>query len=613
MVTLIGWLVGNALVVAALVPVVWLLSGYLRRRPAVQHLLWFLLLVKLVAPPMVDWPWSIERLMKTFDKPPQILTEVDLDTPHPPVDLAATSDSPELTSFEPQVASDVEIALGETHERADTGSSIYEVAGVMWAIGTAVLLIFGLAAVWRQRKLLHTSVPAPDHLLAVVARVARQLGVRPPQAAVSSQISTPMVSCLGRPRLVWPAEMSEPESVSQCEAVVAHEMAHLARRDHYFLYFESLVRLCSWWNPLVWIIRRRLRETRELACDALALAAVETPRSDYAQRLLSLSVSRVDSLVFAPAFGAGQSRRFLKRRLAMVFDERVGGRISAGGVMLALLLILVGLPCLTFADPPVDKDPVAKSDAAPTTEATQSSSSSATSGSSTASADSVTDPVTQSKFARSFRLSQVLKTEDISREKPAEISLGNGGIIRIGKNEKGDLIVTVEQTENSNVSRTIRVGPAKSGRIIVDATTAPGKNSTGGVIVSGSVDAAPSTQGALAGGVSSDASGSTIGALTGSGTASTSAGSTRALSRRVSGASARTAGGAANIDGDMLRSDVELAKVGVMEKQAELEIARKSNADEAHLRLAELGVRRAEIELQRAELRLKRSEAAPGQ
>jgi hypothetical protein len=182
--------------------------------------------------------------------------------------------------------------------------------------------------------------------------VARRLVIRQPKVAVSDQISMPVVYCIGSPRILWPGNLSEPEVVNRCEGVLAHELAHLARRDHYVLYFELAVALCCWWNPLTWMIRRFLRESRELACDALALTAFAQRRGEYAQRLLDLSASRSDTLAIAPAFGAGiLSRRFLRRRIDMVFDPFVQGRVTPRGLVLGLVLATVALPGLSLADP----------------------------------------------------------------------------------------------------------------------------------------------------------------------------------------------------------------------------------------------------------------------
>ena len=416
------------------------------------------------------------------------------------------------------------------------------------------------------------SVGAPEHLVTAVRRIAGGFGLRTPRLAVSDQITTPAVCCLGTPRLIWPATMTARSVVADCDGVVAHELAHLARRDHYFLYAELVVTVCCWWNPLMWIIRRRLCETRELACDARAMAAVAQPRSDYAQRLLNLSVSRPDLLLFAPAFGAGNvSRRFLRRRLIMVFDERIQGRLSAGGILLAAVLFAVGLPGFTLADPPSAANSAGSSDAASTTSAAQSSASSVSNDSDAAPADP-DEPRTTT--GRSLRLSKVIKSEEISADKAAEISLGNSGTIRITKNEQGDLVVTVEHTEVSESPR--------RRRIVINRTGAEelALDSGGGTATT------------------------SRGVERGSGSASSF--SSRSLSSDAS---------APDLDRELLRSDVALAEVNLMEQRVKLEMAKKANAatagsiSEGSLSLAELAVRRAEIELNRAKLRLSRGES----
>ncbi len=348
MVTLLTRLGANALVVAALMPLVWLLCRLLRSRPAAQHLLWFLLFLKLVAPPVLDWPWKVP----SFTAEPQSMSPTHSNAPlalegEYPLDLPSDLVGVETVAI--PLAPENSTTTAATAPRL----SIASVTVLAWGAGAVVLFVFTVVGLWRQRQILRNSVGAPEHLVTAVRRIAGDFGLRTPRVAVSEQICTPAVCCLGTPRLIWPATMTAKRVVADCDGVVAHELAHLVRRDHYFLYAELVVTVCCWWNPLMWIIRRRLCETRELACDARALAAVAQPRSDYAQRLLNLSISRSGSLIVAPAFGAGNvSRRFLRRRLIMVFDERIHGRISVSGILLAALLIAVGLPGFTLAEPP---------------------------------------------------------------------------------------------------------------------------------------------------------------------------------------------------------------------------------------------------------------------
>jgi hypothetical protein len=331
----------------------------------------------------------------------------------------------------------------------------------------------------------------------------------------------------------------------------------------------------------LWVIRRRLCETRELACDARALAAVEQPRGDYAQRLLNLSVSHPSLLLVAPAFGAGNvSRRFLKRRLIMVFDERVHGRTSFGGFLLALALVALALPGFTLADSPGDPDAAAPGrGAAPATaDVPATSAATATTTQSATRADSADSDAEvagseepRTTTSRSLRLSRIIKSNELGADKPAEISLDSGATIRISKNEQGDLVVTVDQTEVSELPR--------RRRIIVERT---GAEQLG--LETGRASASSTPRRVI--GSSSDA---------------TIASPRMARSTNIS---------SADLDHEMLKSEVELAEVNLMEQRAKMEITKQQNPDAAHVALAELGVRRAEIELRRAKLRLSRGVSA---
>src|SRR5260221_3382936 len=56
------WLAQNTITAAVMIPLVVLACQFFRRRPAVQHALWVVVLLKLLTPPLVSWPWSVEQL-----------------------------------------------------------------------------------------------------------------------------------------------------------------------------------------------------------------------------------------------------------------------------------------------------------------------------------------------------------------------------------------------------------------------------------------------------------------------------------------------------------------------------------------------------------------------
>jgi beta-lactamase regulating signal transducer with metallopeptidase domain len=73
---------------------------------------------------------------------------------------------------------------------------------------------------------------------------------------------------LRRPRLLLPAGLWDDLDEAQRDTLIAHELAHLRRRDHWVRLVEVAATVLYWWHPAVWWARRELREAEEQCCDA---------------------------------------------------------------------------------------------------------------------------------------------------------------------------------------------------------------------------------------------------------------------------------------------------------------------------------------------------------
>lgn len=597
---LLWWAAQNTISVAVLLPVVAIACWLLRSRPAVQHLLWLLLLLKLVAPPVVQWPWAMQDLLDAVKTPFQRL---ETQTP----DLAVHSVTKFITTT--QILDNsmlVEFPLDERIDEAIEPQLVQEPVAdwsvaqatlLAWAVGATVVVALAVRSIARQAGVLRTARAPSAMLLAAVQRAAERLRVRPVGAAFSARVASPLICCLGRPRLVWPQALNAPDLIAASDGIIAHELAHVARRDHLVVYLELLALALHWWNPLAWYIRRQLRETRELACDALALADAEQPRADYAQRLLAMSTARMDAMTLAPAFGAGTfSRRFLQRRLTMVFDNRTSGRVSPVGLALAALLGAAALPGLSWAYPSDDAAPVANPAAAP---AASISDAPPAPGESTAAVSLPADVTAVPVLSEISYISEVFVTgqpsADNSPAKPVDatkpiqqviaydskatpvnqsvIDLSDGGALDIQRTGDNHLILTIRRKDGaqqvlSYVLATEHVsGPTVAATLRDTVEWAPATDPT--------ADYRPVAK------------------------------QYQAQVREVS----------SDRDLDLAKSDVELAEVNLEEKKAELDILEDAAAEgivpAGKLRLAKLAVRRAEIELQRRHIMLGHSVNAP--
>jgi beta-lactamase regulating signal transducer with metallopeptidase domain len=642
--SVLWWVVQNTLTVAALIPVVWLACRLLRTRPAAQHLLWLLLMVKLVAPPVIDWPWELGNQWQAATAPPPVIDS----TPLPTIvaDSAAIDWNPSLEdelfaleAIDSYDATMVDAASTAIVLDAPPQGNTERYLFIAWALGAATIVTCVARGLFVQRRVLRNSRVPSRQLTDALQLAAERLRMRAPRAAVSNRVESPVVACLPRPRLIWPEALDEPRAIAASDGILAHELAHIARRDHWIVCLETLILACQWWNPLAWYLRRRLRETRELACDALALAHAGQSRGDYARRLLALSVGRESPLTLAPAFGARSfSRRFLQRRLTMIFDSQTHGRVSRGGALAAVLLAAVALPGFARAFQ-ADSAPVATTDRLTTTSsadappapdragaasnATSSDAAPATAAVNatineyapatatiTTSADvaPITTTISDAVPARAEWVNKVnnsnLKLDWVANVATDPTQPATAVVIGRGDNAHHTMLLQqgakleLFQTDDKYLRVTVNKADGTSEEYAFKLkqenadgngakTYAPVANWTE-LTRTRSADAAPATANYR----------------------------TTAVNAVPATAVVSYAAGSADIE--MLQSDVELAEITLDEKKMELEIAEQltsgafggaSRETIGKVQLAKIGLRRAEVELKRCKMKLYRAQA----
>ena len=115
--------------------------------------------------------------------------------------------------------------------------------------------------------------------------------------------------------LLWPESILDKIPVAGRQAVIVHELAHVARRDHDRLGRAGCL-VPWWWNPLFWYVRHQLRENAELACDSWVTGLFPDGRRAYAQVLVDLA--ELDSLKRRPC-RSSVSAHWARRRFAQTF------------------------------------------------------------------------------------------------------------------------------------------------------------------------------------------------------------------------------------------------------------------------------------------------------
>jgi beta-lactamase regulating signal transducer with metallopeptidase domain len=351
------WLGQNSLTVAILIPLVHGVCRIYRRRPAVQHVLWVVVLVKFITPPLVSWPWTVQQ-MQGLAGPTRSFAPASARTRTKRVEGLPTSGKE--ASLE--TVADAPARGVVARERPEIANIVLWLAMVGWLVGAAVCLILQIRRIARHASLVRQGTTASEQLREVVRKSAQRLNLRPPRVVVVRGLLSPFMWFVGHLRLVWPEAMSGRAAIARARSIIAHELAHVRRGDHWVAWLELAAGIVWWWNPLFWLVRRQLRETGEMACDALAIGTYPESRREYAELLLELSAG-IQTGAPAPvlAVSAGTPSSF-ERRLSMILSDRVSGKLSSWGILAAVCLSLVALPGWSWEQEPkkLEREPSEK-------------------------------------------------------------------------------------------------------------------------------------------------------------------------------------------------------------------------------------------------------------
>ncbi len=240
-------------------------------------------------------------------------------------------------------------ALGDLFSRDVSPSAPWVV--LLWLLGAGGMLarhVAGLRTIAVMERGVSPSLPPVwqrrvDELRRAFG-IARAVAVR-----LSNDVVTPCAARLLRPVIWLPLSLLARAPAEQVEALLAHELAHVARKDWLWNGVQCVIEALLFFHPAVWWLGRRIRQEREHACDDLAVAACGDPIA-LAEALATLERERHVAPHLAAGGGAllGRITRLLTDPPAR---RRRGTLVVLGSALFAGLLFFAPLG-MTGAHPP---------------------------------------------------------------------------------------------------------------------------------------------------------------------------------------------------------------------------------------------------------------------
>ena len=190
----------------------------------------------------------------------------------------------------------------------------------LWAGGAAMPLVRLAACCRSLARLRVASVPAGAAAVELLHRLCAARGIRPPLLRVSPRVQSPVLIGLRHPAILLPASYARDFDSETLRAVLAHELAHMERRDCAWLLLVRLAGAVGSVQPLLWSLARVLEESSEAVCDQEVLRRDVRPDA-YARCLVELAARLVPTRA-ERALGAGiaPGRSALERRVRMILS-----------------------------------------------------------------------------------------------------------------------------------------------------------------------------------------------------------------------------------------------------------------------------------------------------
>ncbi len=299
-----------------LVPAVLVVRLILKKAPRwINVLLWGIVAIRLICPFSLESTFSLIPDAEIL--PQQVISGYSSDVQ---TGIAYSdnqmSDYPVNDNYEEVIVS------------ANNGSDIVTVLTIVWGIGVLFMAVYTITSYWLLHRKIDTAVLLRDNI------------------CQSENVDSPFVLGIIKPRIYLPFNLDK----YNLKYIVAHEQAHICRKDHWWKPLGFLLLTIHWFNPLIWLAYGLLCKDIELACDEKVIKELDNEqRADYTQALVAFSVSHRMIAACPLAFGEVG----VKERVKAVMNYR-----KPAFWMIALAILLCGVVALCFLTNPENNNDI---------------------------------------------------------------------------------------------------------------------------------------------------------------------------------------------------------------------------------------------------------------
>lgn len=338
----LSWVLSTSFQTGILILIILLIRNILKDKinRSFLNLLWVLIIIDLVLPFSFKTSFSIYNIVER-ELPETILMNT----------IENKEPSEALVVME---AIDKVIEIGdmeETNKQLDSSIktlSKQDTFGTIWGLGVLIASSIFLYAMIRFRKEKYSFIEVKDEdIIKLLEKHKKNLKIKKKiKIYTSENTKGPYIYGIIDPYIYIPEEILEEFTLKDIDYILAHELSHYKKGDIIINHLQILAIAIHWFNPLVWIAGRSMKEDRELACDIYAINSLtKEDRISYGETLLKfvkLNNLSKDGL-YPVCFKEGGSQ--MKKRIKSILNYKRQGFIKKS--LLVILALVLGVFFIT--------------------------------------------------------------------------------------------------------------------------------------------------------------------------------------------------------------------------------------------------------------------------
>ncbi len=336
--------------IAILTVIIAIMSILLKNKSAhIRYLLWLILLVKCLVPPLLTVPLAIlpqeqitQPIIESAAKIPSVFIDTAKTTIAEPAITLPTS------SAEPTIFDKLSMV------------TLRQWLGFAWILGAGLFVFVALIKALRVNRWLRRQ---REPLVADLQKSIRGLftelkDTKFPKVWLVDGIGQPFVWGLFRGSIYLPKDFTEIKVEEHRRGIVSHELSHVIRFDAGVNLLQIIAQTIFWFHPLVWWANKKIRAEREKCCDEMAIAWLGTKARDFSNAIVNILTAEHKSTQPSPSLAVAGPVKNIEDRIKTIMNpsKKFYKHPSILAAITILLLALIAVPTtLALATKPAEK------------------------------------------------------------------------------------------------------------------------------------------------------------------------------------------------------------------------------------------------------------------